>query len=94
MRFTAFSAVRTALDIFPVSYTHLDVYKRQPVGLLEIWGMQGRYLVPVFALLPFIGQNIFPLVRKDAVERSTYNILFIAMLFIVFVLLKTTAQYY
>lgn len=65
-----------------------------PVGLLEIWGMQGRYLVPVFALLPFIGQNIFPLVRKDTIERSTYNILFIAMLFIVFVLLKTTAQYY
>ncbi|MEA5003685.1 MAG: DUF2142 domain-containing protein [Christensenella sp.] len=65
-----------------------------PVGLLEIWGMQGRYLVPIFALLPFIGQNVFPLVRKDTLERSTYNILFIAILFIVFVLLKTTAEYY
>ena len=31
-------------DTDPVSYTHLDVYKRQVVGSKEVWGQGGRQI--------------------------------------------------
>ncbi|MEA4853100.1 MAG: DUF2142 domain-containing protein [Christensenella sp.] len=64
------------------------------VGALDIWGMQGRYLVPALFLLPFLGQNTAPLVKRDTYERSVYSILFAAMMFLVFSAFSTVIQYY
>lgn len=81
------------LAIIVVSY--LMMYLTwTPVGAMDILGTQGRYFVPVFLLLPFIGQNISPLVSKNSYERTNYNIMFVAMMFIVFSILKVVAEYY
>ena len=64
------------------------------VGAMTILGVQGRYFIPALFFLPMIGQNIFPLVSKDAYKRAEFNIIFVAMLFLVATLLTTAAQYY
>ncbi len=65
-----------------------------PVGADTILGVQGRYYVPLFALLPFIGQNSWPRVKEDAYKRSRINIMFVAALIAAITLITTLLKYY
>ncbi|MEG0251140.1 MAG: DUF2142 domain-containing protein [Christensenellaceae bacterium] len=75
--------------------TYLSLYLGwTPVGLGTVLGVQGRYLIPILLLLPFLAQNVSPLVSKDAYDRSQYNIVFVAVLFLSLSVLSTVLHYY
>ncbi len=65
-----------------------------PVGADTILGVQGRYYVPLLALLPFIGQNSWPRVTEDAYHRSRINIMFVAAATAAVTLITTLLKYY
>ncbi len=65
-----------------------------PVGADTILGVQGRYFIPLFVLLPFIGQNAWPLVGRETYERGRLNIQFVAVLIAAVTLLTTLLKYY
>ncbi|MDL2238258.1 DUF2142 domain-containing protein [Christensenellaceae bacterium OttesenSCG-928-K19] len=95
-RVSLLNRIMILLVIFAsVLVTYLALYLTwSPVGGDAVMGVQGRYFVPLFVLLPFLGQNIYPLVQKESYERSQINIQFMAALFTAFTLLVTLQEYY
>ncbi len=65
-----------------------------PVGAGAVEGVQGRYFTFMFFLLPFLGQNVWPTIKKDALERALRNILFVAVVIAAITLLTTVLHYY
>ncbi len=65
-----------------------------PVSADTVEGVQGRYFVPLFFLLPFIGQNVYPVVEKGAYGRAQVNIQFMVVLFAAVALLTTLVRFY
>lgn len=65
-----------------------------PVGADTILGVQGRYYVPLLALLPLLGQNSWPRVTKDVYFRSRINIMFLAAIIAAITLVTTILKYY
>ncbi len=81
--------------VLTVVLTYLMLYLTwSPVGADNIEGVQGRYFIPIFFLLPFVGQNVWPLVPKATWERSRDHIQLVAVLFASVTLLTTLMQYY
>ncbi len=67
--------------MFVILTTYLMLYLSwTAVGAATIEGVQGRYFVPILFLLPLIGQNVFPVVSKEAYTRSKINVMFVAIL--------------
>ncbi len=78
-----------------VVLTYLMLYLSwTPVGSDAILGVQGRYFVPLFFLLPMLGQNVSPVIGREARERSAYHILFVAALFAALTLMSILFQNY
>jgi uncharacterized membrane protein len=78
-----------------VALTYVALYLTwTPVRASAVEGVQGRYFIFMFFLLPFLGQNVWPLVPRDSYERSHLNIQFVAVLIAALTLLTTVLEYY
>ncbi len=78
-----------------VALTYLALYLSwTPVRAGSVEGVQGRYFLFMFFLLPFLGQNVWPVVGRGSYERAQLNIQFVAVLLAAFTLLTTVLEYY
>lgn len=71
---------------------HLILYMTwTPVGAADVNGVQGRYLVPLFTLIPILKNNSMTIKYE---ENTQINILFIANLFLLASFLTMIFRYY
>lgn len=81
--------------VITIFLTYLALYLTwTPLYVNTIEGVQSRYFVGLFPLIPFLGQNIYPKVTKDALIRSRYNCIFIAVLIAALTLMTTVVRFY
>jgi uncharacterized membrane protein len=65
-----------------------------PVGAGTIQGVQGRYFIPLLLFLPFLSRNVHPVQSEEEVVKTHNNIQFVALCFIILVLMHTLFEYY
>jgi len=81
--------------ILTVFFTYMALYLTwTPLYADTVMGVQGRYFVGLFFLLPLLGQNITPLVPEASYYRAHNNIQFVAVLIAGVTLMTTVLAYY